>query len=803
MKIKSVSCRQFAGLRNLKPVQFQDGLNIIYGPNESGKSTLVGLIYSLLWQSYKVDGRTDKEYKKLYFPAEVRSGSRGSTIDGKLIVDGDDGEYIISKKWGTAGSGELETPTAVLYESTDSKAYAEAIKALLKYGEGVYREAIFANQKTIDSILQALFGGKLNSDLSAVASSVMLDMGGISSEKFLAAIDKEMKDLENSWDWRTDGPKGGRGIDDQITRNAGKILKAYYKLEESREKLIDLRKKVNAVGEADEAYKVARAKYEKALDVFNDFNRYYTLLVKLKNTNELLENARRDLKKRQGAAENWPVLATNLDKARSLEEELARAEVIYLWEQLESIKKKKAEAERALSGLQLVEEADVDSAERLSEEIRKIENRLKKFSALVSFTLQEGYELTVTSAVDGRKVDIEGSAFEATEAVRIEIPGVAVFDLSATNLNVEEEKAELEEKRAVLKSILAKYNVASALDLKAIKKRKDNDRVQLEKDLRGYEAELKKTAGGREIDDIQADYEAALTVPTRSKDVIQEKIRELTPKPVGTYISLCEQTIGGYEKEFLSQNTNAVEIENLIGKIGQYEKDREEGNKIPEKFRQINDPEGRKRVLEEDERKKNEEYASARDTLSEARGVIKALEEADDYASVEDLQEIVSDQDAELERLKEEFKAWKQIKTVAEGILNSTDSNPLQQFEDDFRKYLAFLSKDGITLSSLGKKLEADIYSGDNRMTFELLSEGTKDTVALAFRLAVVKFLFPNGGGFAVFDDPFTDMDAERRARACSLLKEFAENNQIIFVTCDRSYADTLQGNFIDFFNVR
>lgn len=801
MKIKSVSCRQFAGLRNLKPVQFQDGLNIIYGPNESGKSTLVGLIYSLLWQSYKVDGRTDKEYKKLYFPAEVRSGSRGSTIDGKLVIEGDDGKYTITKKWGAVGSGDLETPNAVLYESTDSKAYAEAIRVLLKYGEGVYREAIFANQKTIDSVLQALLGGKLNSDLSAVASSALLDMGGISSEKFLAEIDNKMKELENSWDWRTDGPKGGR--DKKLTKNVGEILKAYYKLEESREKLIDLRKKVNAVGEADEAYKVARAKYEKAIDVFNDFSRYYTLLVKLKNTNELLENARRDLKKRQGAAENWPVLATNLDKARSLEEELARAEVIYLWEQLESIKKKKAEAERALSGLQLVEEADVDSAERLSEEIRKIENRLKKFSALVSFTLQEGYELTVTSAVDGRKVDIEGSAFEATEAVRIEIPGVAVFDLSAANLNVEEEKAELEEKRAVLKSILAKYNVASALDLKAIKKRKDNDRVQLEKDLRGYEAELKKTAGGREIDDIQADYEAALKVPTRSKDVIQEKIRQLTPKPVGTYISLCEQTIGGYEKEFLSQNTNAVEIENLIGKIGQYEKDREEGNKIPEKFRQINDPEGRKKVLENDAGKKRAECASARDTLSYARGVIKALEEADNYATVEDLQETVSDKEAELESLKEKFKAWRQIKTVAEEILNSADANPLQQFEDDFRKYLAFLSEDGVTLSSLGKKLQADIYSGDNRMTFELLSEGTKDTVALAFRLAVIKFLFPNGGGFAVFDDPFTDMDAERRARACRLLKEFAENNQIIFVTCDRSYADTLQGNFIDFSNVR
>ena len=130
MKIKSVSCRQFAGLRNLKPVQFQDGLNIIYGPNESGKSTLVGLIYSLLWQSYKVDGRKDKDYKKLYFPAEVRSGSRGRTIDGTLVIDGDDGEYIISKRWGATGSGELQTPKAVLYENSDGKAYTKTMKTL-------------------------------------------------------------------------------------------------------------------------------------------------------------------------------------------------------------------------------------------------------------------------------------------------------------------------------------------------------------------------------------------------------------------------------------------------------------------------------------------------------------------------------------------------------------------------------------------------------------------------------------------------------------------------------------------------
>ena len=802
MKIKSVSCRQFAGLRNLKPVQFQDGMNIIYGPNESGKSTLVGLIYSLLWQNCKVDGRKDKDYKKLYFPAEVRSGSRGSTIDGKLVIEGDDGKYTISKKWGTGGAGDLETPTAVLDESADSKAFAEAMKALLKYGEGVYREAIFANQKTIDNVLQALLGGKLNSDLSTIASSAMLDMGGISSEKFLAAIDNKMIELEKSWDWRIDGPKGGYG-NGKKTKNVGSILSTYYELEESRTKLSNLRKIVNDVSTADKDYKEALSKYEKAAGVRDEFSQYYTLLVKFKSINELLDNARKDINRRQEAAEKWPNLIIDLEKACSLKKELDRVEVVHLWEQIEQIKKQITEAEDALSNLRSVEEADVDSAKRLAEDIRKIENRLTKFSALVSFTLQEGYELIVTSVMDGRKVDIVDSAFEATEAVQIEIPGVAVFDLSATNLNVEEAKVELEKKRTTLKSILAKYNVSSALDLEAAKKRIDNERAQHERNRQKYVAELGKMTGGREITDIQAEYEAALTVHTRSKEVILQEIRQLTSDPIGTYISLCKHDIGMYEVDFLSQDTNAKEIAKLKDNINKYKKDLEETNKIPEKYLKITDPERRKDELETDVNKERGKCDSAKETLTNARAIIEFLKESDDYISVEELQEIVSDKEAELDSLKEDYRAWRQIKTVAEGILNSTDANPLQQFEDDFRKYLAFLSENGVTLASLGKKLDADIYSGDNRMTFELLSEGTKDTVALAFRLAVIKFLFPNGGGFVVFDDPFTDMDAERRARACSLLKEFAENNQIIFVTCDQNYADTLKGNIIDFSNVK
>lgn len=74
-----------------------------------------------------------------------------------------------------------------------------------------------------------------------------------------------------------------------------------------------------------------------------------------------------------------------------------------------------------------------------------------------------------------------------------------------------------------------------------------------------------------------------------------------------------------------------------------------------------------------------------------------------------------------------------------------------------------------------GDPLDRNLYSREYPLTMETLSEGTKDAIALAFRLAVLDQLFPDGDGLAVFDDPFTDMDPERKAEACKLLRKFAK----------------------------
>ena len=85
----------------------------------------------------------------------------------------------------------------------------------------------------------------------------------------------------------------------------------------------------------------------------------------------------------------------------------------------------------------------------------------------------------------------------------------------------------------------------------------------------------------------------------------------------------------------------------------------------------------------------------------------------------------------------------------------------------------------------------------DLPLDYGKLSEGTKETVSLAFRLAVLDHLFPDGGGVIVLDDPFTDMDSERTNQACKLVKECAKRHQVIFMTCRTEYLQMLGGNTI------
>ena len=147
---------------------------------------------------------------------------------------------------------------------------------------------------------------------------------------------------------------------------------------------------------------------------------------------------------------------------------------------------------------------------------------------------------------------------------------------------------------------------------------------------------------------------------------------------------------------------------------------------------------------------------------------------------------------------KELLAHWKHIDAVFAEHRAALSSSPMSDIAECFALNLELISggRDAAELPD-GNKLDFNVYSADRLVDYGKLSEGTKDTVSLAFRLAVLDHLFPDGGGVIVLDDPCTDMDAERAARSCELIQEYAGRHQVIFLTCREEYADSLGGNVI------
>ena len=84
MKINNISSTQFAGIRNID-IPLEDGLNVIYGKNESGKSTLVNLLSRILFQNSKLDRRSDKDFLELYYFFNFSIDSLFDGIHGNTV----------------------------------------------------------------------------------------------------------------------------------------------------------------------------------------------------------------------------------------------------------------------------------------------------------------------------------------------------------------------------------------------------------------------------------------------------------------------------------------------------------------------------------------------------------------------------------------------------------------------------------------------------------------------------------------------------------------------------------------------
>jgi uncharacterized protein YhaN len=76
------------------------------------------------------------------------------------------------------------------------------------------------------------------------------------------------------------------------------------------------------------------------------------------------------------------------------------------------------------------------------------------------------------------------------------------------------------------------------------------------------------------------------------------------------------------------------------------------------------------------------------------------------------------------------------------------------------------------------------------RIAPDVLSQGARDQIHLAVRLALVSLLAAAEPQPVFLDDPFVHFDPERRRRALEVVLDFARGHQVVLFTCDPAYRD-------------
>ncbi|MDZ7758092.1 ATP-binding protein [Rhodohalobacter sp.] len=94
MKLKSIKLHPFAGIRD-KIIEFEDGLNVLLGPNEAGKSTIYhAILNGLLTTTSLTTTKVESEMGR-FFPA---TGGDVIRVDLELL-DEDKNTIRIRKAW--------------------------------------------------------------------------------------------------------------------------------------------------------------------------------------------------------------------------------------------------------------------------------------------------------------------------------------------------------------------------------------------------------------------------------------------------------------------------------------------------------------------------------------------------------------------------------------------------------------------------------------------------------------------------------------------------------------------------------
>ncbi|MFW6008733.1 MAG: AAA family ATPase [archaeon] len=313
MKLEKFETNIFAGI-NKQKLEFRDGLNVILGKNEAGKSTIINGIYAVLFKDAKIrlNYSEDKEFKNRFFPYPD-----GDHIHGLLKFKIDNSSYLIEKKWSRDDPYQyLQFPDGRRIEN-EKKLKKEKNK-LLKFNKGTYKNIVFTNQRNIKSSIKRIIeSDEVVTTINNFLRRAVMELDGVSIDKLNKKIDNELDELLKKWDLANSRPVNtDRDVNNPYKKGYGLIYEAYINKEkkamemERTEKLErEYENRTKVLKELSDERKHFSQRIKKLAEIEDDIFLRGNIETELHSLYDKVKRIKKINRK-------WPVLKNELSKQR-------------------------------------------------------------------------------------------------------------------------------------------------------------------------------------------------------------------------------------------------------------------------------------------------------------------------------------------------------------------------------------------------------------------------------------------------------------------------------------------------------
>lgn len=791
MKIRELALRSFAALPSLR-LEFEDGVNVLAGPNEAGKSTVYRALTYVLFTPTSL---RKKEFERLIAP--ILPVPHGDSAECEIVIEiPEAGSYRLRRRWGADALEELTYPNGqIIRGGTEIE---RAVRSLLPVSEGTMRRVLLAPQTALrETIPELRANPETTEELGEALRRSLFETGGVGIDRFRRLLEGRIEEYFARWDEERGAPEGGRGIEKPWKKNVGVILGTYYQAEglerelnraeaveqelgtlgsraaslESRlaqgRKFIESHEKTAKELRSAEAVRAELAAVEQELAVVHEHNSRWPVAeskrAELDETTARLDRRLAELRLERHEADKARVVSERSRKLAAVEERRRSAGAV---------------AAR-LSKLTEVSDAQVEELSQLERSIARLEESFRVGDLTVTV---EGPDSRVRYQVD---LNPEAQAdtspdnpltIEGHKAVVLKVGSYTVTSVAGA-ADPGEMHRQLDASRGQYQRLCKTLGVSSSAE--AAERRAEYRGV--ERELASAKQEIQRALGEDDYETLRASVpeddsgEAHRPVEEIASDVarVDEQIHSKRRDR-----KALEEELGTLTSRYGSKEELAVRLGDLSVRKRDLAADLTRMSKVPEGYEST---QAFLAAYDSAER----EIGRLREDLAEVRQAQARLEERLPEESSEELRIRLDDARRTYNRELRVGTALRRIQQRSERILSELDSGTMERYSNTLSRYLLAMTG-GVYEAGLGDGVPAAFRRAEGmELSLELLSTGTRDTVALALRLAIAELILGDRTAPLVLDDPLVDLDPHRQTLAAAGIRDFGR--QVLFFTCHPS----------------